>query len=351
MSRIPATTGHPSLQAFYSLAALRQRACQIAHIRAAETPAVEIITPPPRAAATAPLLLLPGSYNPPTTAHLALAHTSLQAIPRAGLALALGTTIINKEGTERATLLDRVLLLDQIARRVGQLGIFLTNRGLYVEQARAARAAFPRASQIVFVVGYDKIEQIFDPRYYQDRDAALNELFALASFLVAPRANREAADVAALLQQPGNRQFQDRVQVLPFPEDYRDVASSEIRAAFQSYPATFAASSLAALLPSEALLFALETGCYSPPQPTAGGELIDRYALRTALIERALALPEVDQAALDLKRLFDIATSATPEGLRLRLLLRQPAASQAPRELLMFQGPGQEKASRDFQFY
>ena len=346
MRRTPASTGRPSLQAFYSLAALRQYARRIARLRAAETPSVEILTPPPRAATTAPLLLLPGSYNPPTTAHLALAHASLQATPQASLALVLGTTIINKERTEHATLLDRVLLLDQIARRTGKMGVFLTNQGLYVEQAQAARAAFPRASEIVFVIGYDKIEQIFDPRYYQDRDAALKELFALASFLVAPRANRTAADVAALLRQPGNQQFQQRVQVLPFPGDYRDIASSEIRAAFQKHSADLAAS----LLPPEALLFERETGCYAPPQPTTDGEIIDRYALRTALIERALALPEADQAALDLKRLFEIAISATSEGQRLRLLLRQPAAAQAPQDLLLFQGPGEQRANRGYQF-
>ncbi|HEU5367136.1 MAG TPA: hypothetical protein VFU69_01680 [Ktedonobacterales bacterium] len=350
MSRPPASTGYPSLLAFYSLAALRQRARQIARLRAAETPGLEIITPAPRAAVTAPLLLLPGSYNPPTTAHLALAQTSLQAIPQASLALVLGTTIINKEQTERATLLDRTLLLDQIARRTGQMGVFLTNQGLYVEQAKAARAAFPRASEIVFVVGYDKIEQIFDPRYYHDRDAALKDLFALASFLVAPRATHAAADVAALLRQSGNQQFQNRVQVLPFPGDYRDIASSEIRAAFQAYSADASAAPLAALLPPEALIFARETGCYAPPQPTADGELIDRYALRTALIERALTLPEADQAMLDLRQLFELATSAAPQGQRLRLWLRQPAAAQAPQNLLLFQRPGEQQTSRGYQF-
>ena len=38
------------------------------------------------------------------------------------------------------------------------------------------------------IYGYDKVVQIFDPRYYDDRDAALDRLFALSSLLVAPRA-------------------------------------------------------------------------------------------------------------------------------------------------------------------
>ncbi len=269
MSQPPTFAENLFINSLYDIAALRARARQIARIRAAAAPGMEIVTPAASAAETAPLLIMPGSYNPPTSAHLALAEAGRQAIPQAGLFLALGTTIIDKERTERATLLDRLLLLDQIARRSGQIGVLLTNQGLYVEQARAARAAFPRAGQIVFVVGYDKIEQIFDARYYQDRDAALKELFSLASFLVAPRAGHAADDVAALLSRPENREFQASVHVLPFPADYREVASSQIRAAFQTEPDEQATAALAALLPPESLAFAIETGCYSPAQPAA----------------------------------------------------------------------------------
>jgi nicotinamide-nucleotide adenylyltransferase len=324
------------LTSLYSIAGIRRCARQIARVGAAATPTLEITTPAARATNAAPLLILTGSYNPPTSAHLALAEAGLQAIPQASLFLALGTTIINKEQTERATLLDRLLLLDLIARRSGQMGIFLTNQGLYVEQAKAARAAFPRASEIVFVVGFDKLEQIFDPRYYQHRDAALKDLFALARFLVAPRANHEAADVASLLSQPGNQEFQGFVRVLPFAADFRGVSSSQVRAAFQAAPPDLPPVSLAALLPPEALAFASETGCYSPTELLADGEPIDRYGLRVALIDRALALPEIEQSAINLQRLFALATCPTPEGRALRRWLRQPEAAQAPRDLLNF---------------
>ncbi len=329
-------TGQAGGAELYAIDALRRYARQIAQIRARPAPCIEITTPIARAAARAALLVVPGSYNPPTTAHLALAESALRALPQARLYLSLGTTIINKEQTERATLLDRVALLDEIARRRPQMGVLLTNQGLYVEQARAIRAAFPRASEIVFVVGFDKIEQIFDARYYQDRDAALAELFALARFLVAPRANHEAADIAALLRQPENQPFQAAVQVLPFPEGYRAVASSQIRAAFQTNPPAQAISSLAALLPPEALAFALETGCYAPPQPLANGEIVDRYALRATLIERALALPEDQQATLDLRGLLALAISPSDQGQRLRRWLSQPEAAQTTQDLLLF---------------
>lgn len=335
MSQLSAPTEHTSLGELYDLAALRRYACQVARIQATAAPGLEVSTPITRRVETAPLLVLPGSYNPPTNAHLALARASLEANPQASLFLALGTTTINKEGIERATLVDRLALLDQIIQRAGRMGVFLTNQGLYVGQARAIRAAFPRTGELVFVVGYDKIEQIFDARYYQDRDAALTELFALATFLVAPRADYGAADVAALLSQPENQQFQAKVRVLPLSVKYREVSSSQIRAAFQTPQAERAADSLATLLPPEALAFALETGCYTPPEPLANGEMIDRYSLRATLIDRAMALPEAAQAALDLQRLFCLATSATAQGHALRCWLREPAAA-SPYNLLRF---------------
>ncbi len=336
MSHASALRESTSFHALYDLAALRQHADQIARVRAATTPRLEVSTPPARPAKAAPLLVLSGSYNPPTNAHLALAEASLRAIPQASLFLMLGTTIINKETTERATLLDRVVLLDEMVRRNKQVGVFLTNQGLYVEQAKAIRAAFPGARELIFVVGFDKIEQIFDPRYYQNREAALAELFALASFLVAPRAGHEANDLAALLNQPENQRFQARVRLLPLPKEYREVSSSQIRAAFQAHPYDLSRTRLAALLPPEALAFARETGCYAPPQPLPDGEEIDRYGLRTTLISCALALPPAAQASLDLRRLFQLATSASAKGSALRRWLRQPAGACEPQDLLRF---------------
>lgn len=266
-------------------------------------------------------------------AHLALAQESLRAIPDAQLAFTLGTTTINKEQTERATLLDRLLLLDQIARRVGNLGVMLTNRGLYVEQAAAARAAFPQLTDLYFVVGYDKIEQIFDARYYHDRDAALTALFSLARLLVAPRASHEEADVHRLLNRSENRAFQGAIRLIPFPVEYRDIASSQVRAAFQGPMLDLASSSPAWLLPPESLAFALETGCYAPPTALPSDASLDRYAIRTALLERILVLPSIDQSYINFQRLFALATSDSERGSALRRWLSQSETMPPPFDL------------------
>ena len=328
------------LAALYDLAILRRLSGYIGEIREAGQPQSKAVTTPASNLSKGPLLLLPGAFNPPTMAHLALAQASLRAIPDAQLSFTLGTTTINKEQTERATLLDRLLLLDQIARRVGNLGVMLTYRGLYVEQAAAARAAFPQMTDLYFVVGYDKIEQIFDACYYHDRDAALTALFSLAKLLVAPRASHEEADVNRLLNRPENRAFQGAIRLIPFPVEYRDIASSQVRAAFQDPTLDLASSRLTELLPPEALAFALETGCYAPPTTLPSGETLDRYAIRAALLERILVLPSINQSYINFQRLFALATSDSERGRALRHWLSQSETIPPP-----FDFPAMEQRS------
>src|SRR5947209_19407110 len=145
------------------------------------------------------IVVFPGSFNPPTNSHLAMleqaqqfAHSptfsSSQEDGDLLLYAAMSKRTTDKENVERPLMLDRIILLDTLLRsRLPRTGIMLFNRGLYVEQAEGVRASFPAVKKLYFLLGFDKIVQILDPRYYENRDAALHELFALAELLVAPR--------------------------------------------------------------------------------------------------------------------------------------------------------------------
>lgn len=189
----------------------------------------------PRLDSVAKIALLPGSFNPPTVAHVALARAGLERGADAVL-FALATRTIDKEVVAGAALEDRLVLLELLAARDPRLGVLVVNRGLYVDQAVAVHAAFPTVREVVFLVGYDKIAQIFDPRYYDDRDAALERLFALAGFLVAPRADAGPEQLDSLLGRPENRRFAAAVQPLYLPPALRDVASSAVRAQASGEP-------------------------------------------------------------------------------------------------------------------
>ncbi len=243
-------------------------------------PPAQRIVVTPGAGLAGNVALLPGSFNPPTMAHLALAESALKTGKVDAVCFLLATRTVNKERVEGASLADRLLLLEEITRGHPKLGVVLVNRGLYVDQARIARAALPRLGELWFIVGFDKIVQIFDPRYYAHRDIALDELFRLARFFVAPRGAAGFDDLNQLLNEPQNRPYADRVTPLPLPPEYREVSSSHLRAvAHQTGPLTD--------VPPIVTRFIEATGAYEPPITDAGGPALDRYAEREARLAAA----------------------------------------------------------------
>ncbi|MDP9372960.1 MAG: hypothetical protein M3Q65_11035, partial [Chloroflexota bacterium] len=89
--------------------------------------------------------ILAGSFDPLTVAHAALARAALDAGGLDALYLALSRHTVDKEGIARPSQADRALVLRLYARRRAGHGLLLFNRGLYAEQAEAARVAFPGA--------------------------------------------------------------------------------------------------------------------------------------------------------------------------------------------------------------
>jgi nicotinic acid mononucleotide adenylyltransferase len=236
------------------------------------------------------IIVFPGSFDPPTTAHLALLKQAWQFSREHGpmhVYAAISKHTTDKEGVQRPLLLDRVLLLETVLHhRLRHTGILLFNRGLYVEQAEAVHSAFPQVTQLFFLVGFDKIVQIFDPRYYTHRDHALHELFALAEFLVAPRGKAGSAALKQLLNQSENRQFAGHIHELPLSAAYRDISSTRIRQSPTAHEQE---------VPAEVMRFIRETHAYEPPLELANGSKIDEYGERIKTIEAALTYSNVEK--------------------------------------------------------
>ncbi len=160
------------------------------------------------------LAVLPAAFNPPTRAHLGLALAALDSGAFDRLLLMLSVRIIDKEATTGASLDSRLHMLTLVASGQPHVGVALCNRGLYLDQATAIQDALaPR--DLAFVVGFDKIIQILDPRYYVNRDDALRSLFRQAHFLVAPRDGADEAMLDELFGRPENREYRSRVAFLP----------------------------------------------------------------------------------------------------------------------------------------
>jgi nicotinic acid mononucleotide adenylyltransferase len=125
-------------------------------------------------------------------------------------------------------------------------------------------------------MGFDKIVQILDPRYYQDRDAALRDLFQRAELLVAPRGNDGKQELEDLIQQSQNRQFAKYIHPLPLNRAYRDISSSQVRQQANGYQHE---------VPQEVQRFMRMTRAYEPPLKRADGREIDYYGERVKSLD------------------------------------------------------------------
>jgi nicotinamide-nucleotide adenylyltransferase len=193
-------------------------------VKRGPAPTAMMVTPVTPAGSVA---VLPGAYNPPTRAHIALAAAA-RARGFDGVLFSLGTTTIDKPQLG-LTLEERVHLLTAIAARRAGHGVVVHNRGLYAEQAQALREAFPQWSSLTFLVGMDKMRQLFDPRYYEDVNRSLRELFERARLLVAARGTLDRDALERLLAQPSARPFAERVDWLEVDPAVRDISSTAVR--------------------------------------------------------------------------------------------------------------------------
>lgn len=289
-------------------------------LREAPQPELRFIGPVPKGERVA---ILSGSFNPPTSAH----HLIAERARAGGCDAAVFVLPRQPAGKEPGGLIpeDRLLALRLIAPRSG-IAVATATHGLYTDQAAAAVRAFPDA-RITFLAGGDKIIQIFDPVWYEDRDAALEALFARVSFLVAPRA-ADGPKLRAVLRAPENRRFAEAIQVVPLHPSVADLSSTRVRGLLEA-----GADAAGSVPPAVANLLA-ELRPFARPQ-RAAGEIIDPYQVRARLLDALWTVREWAERAADLRALHRLATSASAEGARLRRALA--IGTPEPDELLRLQ--------------
>ena len=242
--------------------------------------------------------VLPGSFNPPTNAHWALADSALASAGLDAVLFLLSVRTVDKERVTGLRLEDRLIALGRLIGDRPNLAAVVTNRGLYVDQAAALRSTLllPPA-EIIFLVGFDKIVQIFDPKYYQDRDTALRRLFAEARILVAPRQGQTERDLATLLDRPENRPFAAWVDPLSLPPGAidPDLSATDVREAI-------AAGRPLSGVPPAVAEFLREAGAFAPDQILAGGERLNRYEERHRVIDELVPLAGSPEGEASFKR-------------------------------------------------
>ena len=106
-----------------------------------------------------PIGCYPGSFNPPTVAHLAVAEAAVAAAGLVRLDLVLSRVALGKEDLDRPTIDERAAVLREVAGTRPWMGVVITDHRLIVDIARPYD---------VVVVGADKWRQIKDPAWYGD---------------------------------------------------------------------------------------------------------------------------------------------------------------------------------------
>ncbi|MCU1352901.1 MAG: hypothetical protein JWM05_2110 [Acidimicrobiales bacterium] len=172
----------------------------------------------------------PGSFNPPTVAHLAVAEAAVRQVGLTRLDLVVSRHALGKEPVAVPVLADRLAVLEAVAATRPWLAVRATDDRLLADIA---------VGYDVLVMGADKWAQVLDPDWYGSvaaRDAAVARL---PRVLVAPRAGAIPPEVEA-----------ERL---------------ELAAAVDHVSATAARTGQPELMLPEAAAFDARTGAWSAP--------------------------------------------------------------------------------------
>ena len=121
----------------------------------------------------------PGTFDPPTVAHVAIAEAAVQQAGLDRLDLAVSESPLGKNDAGVAPLATRVRLLEAITETRPSLNVVVNPGGLISDIVAGYDAV---------VLGADKWEQVVDPAWYDGSVAARDEAVRrLPRVLLAPR--------------------------------------------------------------------------------------------------------------------------------------------------------------------
>ena len=152
--------------------------------------------------------------------------------------------------------------------------------------------------------------QIFDPRYYQDRDTSLKGLFTEVQLIAANRGPWGEKELKEFLSRKENQVYEDRVYPLTLPEGLKDLTSTELRTRIAN------GESVQEHLPEVVEKFVNTTGAYRSD-----------YEDRCRLIDLLYGVREWAEKECDFEALNRMASEETERGENLRAILHSAKTS------------------------
>ncbi len=189
--------------------------------------------------------VLPSAFNPPTRAHLHLLEVAC-SVEDIGMAAALLSTRNVDKGLYGATIPHRVGMLLSLHEHRPDIAVLASNAARIIDQAVSLRVRNPGVG-FDFIVGFDTLVRVFDPRYYGEGDRAPSDsdrLKAMAAelepffkdhrLIAANRGEESIQDVHRYLETPIVRDFADRIVLREIDPEPAKLSSSQQREALES---------------------------------------------------------------------------------------------------------------------
>ncbi|UCD70454.1 MAG: nicotinate-nicotinamide nucleotide adenylyltransferase [Syntrophobacterales bacterium] len=259
--------------------------------------------------------VLPSSFNPITQGHMAILQGAAEIRTLREIILVLDTQAMDKE-IFGATLVDRLLMLRVLFEDHPRFSVGMSNRGLFLAKAEVLKKMYPEGTDITFIVGYDTLSRLFDPKYYEDREGALDRLFACCTFMVTNRGNHGRKAVQRLMAAAENRRFKDKVHFFEIPNHLAQISSARVRQRVREEKA------FARLVPSQVGEFIEEAKLYKADREVGPqGQRINLYDLRTQVLCQLYALYPEGRSGIDVGERVDKVVAGMRGGQRLETLL------------------------------
>jgi nicotinamide-nucleotide adenylyltransferase len=172
--------------------------------------------------------VLDSSFNPPTLAHRRLLELADEACSFDARLLLLAKANVDK-AVSGAPLLERVRMMELLAAEIPHTCVGVTAHGRFVDKAKALRRLFGEGCKPFFILGYDTLVRLFDPKYYEDMESALQELFGLAEVVFANRSGSGPAEMAGFLDSRPVRPFAEHLHTVELEDSYAAMSSTEAR--------------------------------------------------------------------------------------------------------------------------
>ena len=259
--------------------------------------------------------VFPSSFNPITKGHVAILREAPKIRAFQEIMLVLDTQAMDKE-ILGAILADRLLMLQVLFEDRPGFSIGVSNRGLFLAKVAVLREMYPKGTDITFIVGYDTLARVFDSKYYEDREGALDRLFASVTFMVANRGDNGREAVRRLMGSVENRRFEERVHFFEIPNHLAQISSNRVRQRVME------GKPFGRLVPAQVREFIEKVKLYNADEEIGPqGQRVNLYDLRTQVLCRLYGLYPGGGVEIDIGEIVDTVVEGVRRGQMLETLL------------------------------